>query len=683
MPKKALSADRLRLGACYYPEQWPHEIWDEDFKRMAEMGLSIVRMGEFAWSVMEPSEGQFTFEFFTRAMDAAHEHGIKVILGTPTATPPAWLTHKYPEVLNATREGVVFRHGQRRHYNYSAPIYRELSERIAGKMAEAYHEHPALVGWQIDNELNCEVSVFYSDADQTAFRRWLKARYGNLDELNRAWGALFWNQTYSDWEQIRLTSPAPSYSPNPHQALDEKRFISDSAISFAKLQADAIRRVDRKHFITTQGPFPNIDFHRLTGEALDFLSFDSYPSFAYIDPEPGGDALLDRANGLQLSMIRDASPNFCVMEQQSGPGGWVNRIEQPTPRPGQLRLWTFQSIAHGADLLLYYRWRTAPFGTEIYWHGINDHHNVPNRRCEEAQRVCEEAARLEGLAGSTYKAEVGILRDYDNEWDGDLDTWHGPYDAQSVKAWFGALQRRHVPLDIVYIDQGLTAKELLRYHCLIYPHPAILSDETALILREYADQGGTIVFGCRTGYKDRRGHCPMRPYPGPVADLCGVTVQEFTRVPKGQQVKLHLMDVGSLDSGPFNEVLQPNGSTVLGRFGEGAGHYAGSPAVVWNAWGMGSAYYFGGVFTQATAGAIADRIGLESPLRNLVMPPPDVELAIREKDGERFVFLLNYATTDQVVDLRRPLHDLLSDTDVAGRVAIEPYGVIVFKLERS
>lgn len=644
---------------------------------MADMGFGVVRMAEFAWTIMEPEEGRFEFEFFRRAMDAAHERGISVILGTPTATPPAWLTHKYPEVLNATQEGVLYRHGQRRHYTYNAPVYRELSKRIAAKMAEAYHRHPALLGWQIDNELNCETSVFYSEADQTAFREWLRAKYVELGALNATWGALFWNQTYTGWDQVRLTGPNPGYSPNPHQALDEKRFFSDSAIAFATLQSQAIREHDREHFVTTQGLFQHLNHHQLAESALDFLSFDSYPAFAFIYPDAGDKPLLDRGYGIQLSTVRDVSPNFMVMEQQSGPGGWVNRIEQPTPKPGQMRLWTYQSIAHGADALLYFRWRTAPYGTEIYWHGINDTHNVPNRRCEEAAQIGREIAKIDGLTGTRYRAEVAIVRDYDNEWDGELDTWHGPYERQSVQAWFGALQHAHVPVDFMYLGDQTAAEDLAKYHCLVYPHPAMLTEATGAVLKAYVDAGGTMVFGCRSGYKDENGHCPMRAYPGPIADLCGVTVEEFGRVWPGQSPTVYFMDAGTQPSGPFIELLKPAGSTVVARFGEGSGHYASFPALVWNAWGHGSAYYFGGVFTQGTAAALAGRIGLEAACPDLFDLPPDVELAIREADGRRFIFLLNYSGAPQWVTFKKPAIDVLTDTELQGSEEIEAYGVWV------
>jgi beta-galactosidase len=299
--EKTLKAKHFQLGACYYPEQWPEEMWGDDYRRMKEMGFSVIRVAEFAWSIFEPAEGEFHFDLFDRALDLAHEHGVKVIVGTPTATPPAWLTHRYPEVLNVSQSGISYQHGQRRHYNYNAPIYKELCARITRKMAEHYKNHPAILGWQIDNEMNCEVNVFYSEADHRAFREWLKRKYGSLDQLNEAWGAVFWNQTYSDWVQVHLIRPTVSDSPNPHQALDEKRFISDSVISFAKLQADIIREAAPHQWVTTNGMFGHLDSHRLTEQCLDFFSFDTYPNFSTIFPDQGEEPLLDRKSSLNLS----------------------------------------------------------------------------------------------------------------------------------------------------------------------------------------------------------------------------------------------------------------------------------------------------------------------------------------------------------------------------------------------
>jgi beta-galactosidase len=680
-----LQASRFQSGVCYYPEQWPSSLWEDDFRRMRELGFSVIRIGEFAWSIFEPEEGTFSFDFFDRVMDLAHQYGLQVIMGTPTATPPAWLTAKYPEVLNVSQTGVTYHHGQRRHYNYNAPVYQKLCQRIAGQLAAHYKDHPALLGWQIDNELNCEVNVFYAEADQQAFRAWLQARYGSLERLNEAWGAIFWNQIYTDWSQVFLTRPTPSDSPNPHQALDEKRFISDSVIKFARLQAEAIRAFDKIHWITTNGLFGHLDNHRLSREALDFISFDSYPQFTQLMPDEGPDPLLDRRWSLFLSSVRNVSPNFGIMEQQSGPGGWVNRIAQPTPRPGQMRLWTYQSIAHGADMLLYFRWRTAIYGTEIYWHGINDYHNRPNRRVAEAATIGRELAEVgASIVGSTYQATVAIVKDYDNDWDGELDQWSGPYVQQSTLAWFKALQHNHVPTDVVYLQSETSQADLSRYHYLIYAHPAIMSDATAKLLHSYVQNGGTLIFGCHTGYKDLDGHCYMRPMPGPVADLCGITVEDFTRIgPYQQAPSLSWKGQGELTADAFNDILQVEADDVevVATYNEDADYYAGKPALTRRVVGQGTVYYYGAVFNASTAQAMIQQSGLVSPLAQQLTLPKDVELAIREKpESGSVVFLLNYVNAPQKMLVHRPATNLLTGETVQGEMTLSAYDVLLLSL---
>ncbi|MEK3662487.1 beta-galactosidase [Paenibacillus sp. FSL F4-0236] len=680
--KKPVATEKFELGVCYYPEHWPESMWEDDYRRMRELGFTIIRIGEFAWSIFEPAQGEFQFGLFDRAIDLAHKHGLQVVLGTPTATPPAWLTHKYPEVLNVTYEGVTLQHGMRRHYNYSSPKYRELCARITEQMAEHYGNHPGVVGWQIDNELNCEISEFYSESDHKAFREWLQQKYVTLERLNEAWGAVFWNQSYSDWSQVYLPRPTPSpKQPNPHQALDEKRFISDNTISFAENQADIIRKLAPKQWVTTNGLFGHLDSHELTDELLDFFSYDSYPQFSTIFYDPNErNPLNDRGWGLSLSVVRSISPNFCIMEQQSGPGGWVNRMDMPSPKPGQMRLWTYQSIAHGADMVLYFRWRTATMGNEIYWHGINDYHNQPNRRVREAGQIGQELAGAgQALIGTRNQANVAIVRDYANEWDGEYDVWHGPFMWKSNKEWYKALQRKHIPNDVLYLRKKTTLEELARYDVLIYPHPAIMTDETASLLDEYVQQGGKLIFGCRTGYKDERGQCYMRPFPGAARDLCGITVEEFTMV-KGSRQPTTISWSGAAEgvtgADDFNDILRIEDDSVEVMAVYASDYYAGKPAVTRNRRGKGEVWYYGAVFNEQAASIIIDQVSLQSPVDWLVLPE-DVELQVRNGTSSSYTFLLNYSEAPVAIHLHETKMDLLSGTTLSGEVTMEGFGVLI------
>ena len=250
-------------------------------------------------------------------------------------------------------------------------------------MAAHYAQRKCIIGWQLDNELNCETDKFYAEADTAAFRLWLRDVYGTLDQLNDAWGTVFWNQTYTSWEQVYVPRRTVPDSVNPHQVLDYIRFVSHSARSFAKMQSDILRiYLKPGDFITTNGLFGSLDNHRMTKESLDFMTYDSYPNFAYgLDGyRADDDGLRDRSWSRHLMETRSVSGRFGIMEQQSGANGWNSRMEAPTPRPGQLTLWTMQSVAHGADFVSYFRWRTCWIGTEIYWHGILDYSSRENRR---------------------------------------------------------------------------------------------------------------------------------------------------------------------------------------------------------------------------------------------------------------------------------------------------------------
>lgn len=679
---KSIHLDHLALGVCYYPEHWDEALWADDLRRMKQYGIETVRVFEFAWSIVEPRDGEYDFALFDRFLDLAAREGMQVIMCTPTATPPAWLTYAHPEVLSRDKDGRAMHHGHRRHYNYNAPAYRDYTARIVGQLARRYGGHPAIIGWQLDNELNCEMNEFYSDADRAAFREYLKARFGTLDALNEAIGARFWNQTYSDWAQVDLERPTIHGHANPHMALLSKAFFSESAIGFAKLQSDILRPLIGKRFITTNGIFGHLDSAKLTREALDFIMYDSYPNFAYGDrgvnaSESG--ALGDRAWSLNLSRARAFSPNFGVMEQQSGANGWDFSMLAPMPLPGQMRLWTMQSVAHGADYVSFFRWRTAPYGTEIYWHGLNDYSNRPNRRLEELKRISADFQALGFVSGSRYEAKAALLCDYLNEWDGERDKWHGPLDESSRMALLSAAQKSHTPLDLVYLTETLTLNDLKKYAVLFYPHAAILTGKTAALLGEYCAAGGALVMGARTGYKDEFGRCPMRPMPGPARELCGVEVADYTLPHPSEQVSI-LWDGAAYPAPNFREALRPlEGTHPLAVFK--GGHMAGQCALSVKYYvGGGAAYYLGSGFSEPAAAALLSALNCASPYRDIIDCPSDVELAVRRGARGDAAFLLNYSARAQSVRLGGALTSALSGKTCAGEITLEPYGVEVLKL---
>lgn len=682
--RKRINGSSIDLGVCYYPEHWDKALWEEDLERMLEAGIKTVRIAEFAWNLIEPEEGVYTYGFFDEFLDLAAEKGMHVIFCTPTATPPAWLTEKYPEVLNTDIDGNRIYHGARRHYNYNSPVYLEKCRNIVEKSASHYGKHPAIIGWQLDNEFNCENDRFYTESDTDAFREFLREKYQTLDALNEAWGTVFWNQTYTDWEQIFVPRRTNTGSPNPHLMLDYFRFISDSVNRFANMQAEIIRQYKKEEdFITHNGMFSNIDYQRMARESLDVLMYDSYPDFGYeLDSYREADRMKDRKWSRNLSEVRAVFPNFGIMEQQSGANGWNVRMEAPTPRPGQITLWTMQSIAHGADFISYFRWRTATFGTEMYWHGILDYSGRENRRLREVREISGKIGKMQELAGAKYIAKVGILKDYDNIWDAQQDKWHQRVEQASQKALFEAMELLHTPFDFVYLESHTTAESLKQYEVLFYPHASILTPERMAVLEGYVAAGGKLVMGCRTGYKDSYGRCVMEYLPGLAAELTGTDIPEYTLVAPDEVPVLVDWDGEKVEAAVFNDLLQVKDGTsgeVLAAYV--TADYAGTPALIRNRYGKGEAYYFGGAFSPDAAELFLRKLGVAEPFGEILTLPEECELAVREKKGVKYLFVLNYMAEQKEICLKKPMKNLWTGETESGSRKIEKYGARVYRIE--
>lgn len=676
----------MTMGTCYYPEHWKEELWSEDLERMLRVGITVIRIAEFAWNKMEPAEGIFEFGFYDRFLDLCEQKGMKVIFGTPTATPPAWLTEKYPEVLNAAKDGVLYRHGGRKHYNYNAPIYQELSARIVEKEAEHYGKHPSIVGWQIDNELNCETSEFYSEADSAAFRVFLKERYETLEKLNEAWGTVFWNQTYTNWEEIYVPRMTLNMGINPHQHLDYYRFVSDSTLKYCGMQAEIIKRYRKPgDYIMTNGMFWNVDNHRMEKECLDVYTYDSYPSFAFgLDRDPKtADDLNDRRWTMHLNEVRSICPHFGIMEQQSGANGWTTRMEGPAPRPGQLTLWAMQSVAQGADFISFFRWRTCTVGSEIYWHGILDYDNRDNRKLAEVKDFYQKFRSIDAVCGAKNVAAFALIKDYDNEWDTEVDVWHRRVAEKSEKEIFIASELFHTPYDVVYLQEDSELNDLTEYPVVIYPHPVIMDEKRVRLLREYVEQGGMLVIGCRSGYKDMNGRCVMMPQPGLLQEITGSDVRDFTfESPAEEKVWAKLQGdkgEGAIEMPVFNDILEPlEGTEVLAVYGNS--YYDGKAAVTENELGKGKVIHFGSTFSRDNLNWLFEYLGIKEPFANVIEAPETLEIVMREKDGKRYLFVLNFQAQDMEFILRKRVKLLYTGEEAEGKQKLPAYGTVVCEI---
>jgi beta-galactosidase len=367
------------------------------------------------------------------------------------------------------------------------------------------------------------------------------------------------------------------------------------------------------------------------------------------------------------------------MEQQSGANGWNTRMEAPTPRPGQITLWTMQSIAHGADYISYFRWRTCTMGTEIYWHGILDYSSRENRRIREVHDVYEKLQGMQELAGARYEAKVGVLKDYDNIWDAQLDVWHQRVDEASQKALFEAAQRTHTPLDFVYLTETTTAEELAGYSLLFYPHMTIVTERQAELLKQYVTAGGTLVIGCRSGYKNSTGQCVMDTLPGLLSELTGTDIPEYSFIAPDAGMVTVDWDGTTIEASVFADLLEPLGDAKL----EGtytSDYYSGSGALVCNSYGKGKAYYYGSAWNEMSAEIFLQKLGAANPYRDIVTVPEECEIAVRSKNGVRYLFVLNYEKHPVEITLHRKGTDLYTGNEIEGSQTLAGYGTMVIRL---
>jgi len=410
-----------QLGTCYYPEHWPRSQWSEDAKRMRDLGLSIVRLGEFAWSRFETSPENFSFDWMDEAVDTLAEHDLKVVMCTPTATPPRWMLDKHPDMLAVDVNGHARKFGSRRHYCFSHFGYRQESVRIANILAEHYSKHQAVVAWQIDNEYGChDTVVSYSQAARIAFQQWLEIKYESVEAMNLAWGNVFWSMEYDSFSQIELPNLTVT-EPNPTHYLDFQRFSSDQVVIYNRAQADAIRRhTDAPLIHNYMGRIVDFD-HFKVGDDLDIASWDSYPLGFLVDRTEASDQWkkdFERQGDPDLQAFHHdlyravGKGRWWVMEQQPGPVNWAPN--NPAPLDGMVRLWTLEAIAHQAEAVCYFRWRQAPFAQEQMHAGLLRPDSQSSPVFGEVQQTMTDIELLGDVV--PMQAKVALIFDYESCW---------------------------------------------------------------------------------------------------------------------------------------------------------------------------------------------------------------------------------------------------------------------------
>jgi beta-galactosidase len=520
----------MQLGVCYYPEQWPRDMWADDAKRMVELGITHVRIAEFAWSRMEPRAGEYEWQWLDEAVETLAGAGLKLVLGTPTASPPRWLIDAHPDVLPVRADGTRWNFGSRRHYDISSETYRRECLRIVEAMAARFGQHPSIVAWQTDNELGCHETVpSYSPAALERFQKWLKQRYETVTSLNDVWGNVFWSMEYPSFEAIGLPNLTPTDA-NPIHLLDFRRFMSDEVASFHRAQIEVLRShapsADLLHnfmgFFTT---FDHYGFAR--DNAIDVASWDSYPiarTESIALPEEQKARFARTAHPDVSAFDHDryraiGGGRFWVMEQQAGPVNWAPW--NPVPAKGMVRLWAYEAFAHGAELVSYFRWRQCPYAQEQMHSGLNLPNNELSPGGLEVQQAAREIANCAALSdlGAPVRASAAILFDYQTQWMFEIQRHGKTFDYQTlVFDYYESLRELGLDVDIVSSRADLSA-----YRLVLVPSLAVIDDALVAQIERSEAQW---VFGPRSGSRTEAFAIPGNLPPGALQRVLPMQVLE-------------------------------------------------------------------------------------------------------------------------------------------------------------
>jgi beta-galactosidase len=660
IPTQIPGQDAILMGTAWYPEQWPESRWEEDLRMMEAANIKVVRIAEFAWSRMEPAESKYDFDWLERAINLAGKHHIISVLGTPTATPPAWLTQKYPDTLRVEANGQRLTHGNRAHASARSPRYREFCRRIAEQMAMRFGHNPNVVGWQIDNEYGY-AEMSYDDGTHAQFQDWLKAKYKTLDNLNTHWATAYWSQAYDNWAEI----PIPVGEHNPGLMLDWKHFVTYVWTSYQQNQIDVIRKhAEPRRFITGNfmGFFDGFD-HYPIAEPLTFASWDDYVGTGHVDPA---------YNGLAHDLTRGFKrQNFWVMETQPGAVNWSS-LNNFLNR-GEARAMAWQAIGHGADDVNYWQWRSALNGQEEIHGTLVGADGTPVPFLDEVSQTAHEFAKAESSFRNTAPvSQVALLYSYDSHWAVQFQVHTEKYDDNALlKSYYRSLRQISQSVDVVSAYAPLDG-----YKLVAAPSLNVLPEDLADHLLAYVRQGGHLVLGPRSGLKDEFNSLLTQRQPGFLVDALGARVEQYYALEKDVPVSGAW---GSGEASIWAEQLksQAPGSEVLLKYGKSNGWLDDQPAVITRAYGKGRITYIGAVLDEKLMAAAAAWMTQESGVTTVFGPVPEgVEVSRRVGPGKQVFVLVNYSQENRRVNLPHSMN-LVLEGKRADAVDLAPYGVAV------
>lgn len=670
----------LLHGGDYNPDQWPSEVWEQDMRLMRLAHCNAMSVGIFAWSRLEPKEGQFDFDWLDRVMDLIAENNGLTVLATPSGARPQWLAEKYPEVLRVRPDRGRNLYGVRHNHCQSSPVYREKTQLVNAKLAERYQVHPALGIWHLSNEYNGEC---HCELCRENFRQWLKTKYSSLEALNQAWWTSFWSHTYTDWSQIDPPSPIGERSVHGLN-LDWKRFITDHTIDFMLNEIGPLREFTPDVPITTNfmGTFPGLNYWKFA-KHLDVIAWDSYPTWHRGD---------DVALASDIAFVHDINRSlkggqpFMLMESVPSTTNWMPAAKRK--RPGMHALSSLQAVAHGSDTVQYFQWRKSRGSAEKFHGAVVDHVGHENTRV--FRDVADVGVKLEALrhiVGTTVRPDVAIIYDWENAWA--MNDAQGPRRGDkgyldACKNHYRAFWQRGIPVDIIDMDQDLS-----RYKLVIAPMLYMLRPGVDARIAEFVQNGGTFVTTYWSGIVDENDLVFLGGWPGgQLRQVLGIWAEEIDALYENDRNAivmsagnaLHLS--GEYESRDYCDLIHAESAKVLAVYA--SEFYAGRPALTVKSTGQGRAYY---IATNPDHTFLSDFYdALDSQLKLLhalgAKLPYGINAQVRSDGQIQNIFLMNFNAHPETVDVgERDYVDHLTGETVSGRIRMPGYDVKVLVLK--
>lgn len=670
--KYSNKVSKIVYGGDYNPEQWPKEVWKEDMKLLKEAHIDVLTLNVFAWASLQPSEEEYDFSRLDEIMELVGEHGFSVCLATSTAAHPAWMAKKYPDILRVEFNGMKRKFGGRHNSCPNSPTYRKYSVRLAKKLAERYKDCDNLIAWHISNEYGGEC---YCDNCEKAFRVWLKKKYRTIEELNRAWNTSFWGHTFYEWDEIvlpNLLSEHFEYDRSQFQGmtLDYKRFNSESMLECYKMEYEAVKSVTPNLPVTTNlmGFYKNLDY-KMWAKYMDVVAWDNYPA------NEDTPAQIAMSHDLMRG-IKGGTP-FLLMEQTPSVTNWLSY--NALKRPGVMRLWSYQAVAHGADSVMFFQMRRSIGACEKLHGAIIDHVGTNQTRVyREAQALGKELERIgEETLGAVTEAEVAVYFDWDNWWA--IECSAGPSCELKYKdevyLYYEALHSLNIPADIVGEEDDLE-----RYKVLIAPILYMTKPGYDEKIRRFVKKGGVFVTTFFSGIVDEHDLVITGGYPGRLRDILGIWVEESDALPHGVQNEFSYQGI-VYPAKLLCDLSHPEGAEVLSTYEKD--FYQGMPAITKNSFGKGEAYYVATRSDRAFYEKFIGTLCKEAGIRPVAEPQKKLEATIRSNENGRYLFLLNHGEEMLSVILEYSGKELLSgNTYQAGeKVKLPAKGVFILSLQ--